>query len=255
MVRRYSEGAQLSILITGAASGIGAATARRLSRNMRVIVADIDVSKAKKVVSEIAEFGGNAHAVELDVTDGNAVVEVVEREAHIEPISSLFCNAGINIRKRLTELSLAEWQTVFSVHVKGAFLCAKAVIPLMAARRSGSVLIMSSDYAIMGMPAAPAYAAAKTALYSLTKSLALEFASFGVRVNALGPGPIDTPLLRGGRSGAEWNLAEQRLIAGIPLGRLGLADEVAATAEFLLSERAAYITGQILHPNGGQTTW
>jgi NAD(P)-dependent dehydrogenase (short-subunit alcohol dehydrogenase family) len=245
----------VSILITGAGSGIGAATARRLARRERVIVCDIVGARAASVAAGICADGGDAVARELDVTNKSAILAVVAEEQAVQPISGLFCNAGINIRKRVEDVSGEEWRAMMNVHVKGAFLCAQAVLPGMCAAKRGAILNMSSDFAILGMPGAPAYAAAKTAVYSLTKTLALEFVAFGIRVNALGPGPIDTPLLRSGRTGEEWDVAERKLLAGIAMGRLGQPEEVAALADFLLSDRASYITGQIIHPNGGQMTW
>jgi NAD(P)-dependent dehydrogenase (short-subunit alcohol dehydrogenase family) len=125
----------------------------------------------------------------------------------------------------------------------------------MRARGRGAILMMSSDFAIIGMQGAAAYAAAKTAVYSLAKSLALAFAADGIRVNALGPGPIDTPLLRAGRSTDEWERLQQRFIETLPMHRLGRPEEIAAVADFLLSDRSSYITGQIIHPNGGQLSW
>jgi NAD(P)-dependent dehydrogenase (short-subunit alcohol dehydrogenase family) len=114
---------------------------------------------------------------------------------------------------------------------------------------------MSSDYAVKGMVRGAAYAAAKSAVFSLTKSLAMEFVSHGIRVNALGPGPIDTPLLRAGREGAEWERAAAARVEQVPMGRLGRPEEIAAVLDFLLSEKSSYITGQIIHPNGGQLSW
>ena len=116
-------------------------------------------------------------------------------------------------------------------------------------------MITSSNFAVVGMPRAANYKAAKTALYSLTKSLALEFAPYGIRVNAIGPGSIDTPLIRAGRTQAEWEEALRGFESRLPMKRLGQPEEVASIVDFLLSDRAAHTTGQLLQPNGGQVMW
>jgi NAD(P)-dependent dehydrogenase (short-subunit alcohol dehydrogenase family) len=135
------------------------------------------------------------------------------------------------------------------------FLCAQAVLPQMVARKSGAIVNTASDFSVMGVAGIAAYTAAKTAIYSLTKSLALEFAPHNIRVNAVGPGPIDTPLLRKRATKAEEEAALKQNVARIPMGRLGRPEEVASVVDFLLSERSSYITGQIIHPNGGALTW
>jgi NAD(P)-dependent dehydrogenase (short-subunit alcohol dehydrogenase family) len=170
-------------------------------------------------------------------------------------VDALFSNAGINRRAPIEAVTEEDWDAMMRTHVKGAFLCAQAVLPGMQARRRGAILIMSSDFAVIGMPGATAYATAKSALYSLTKSLALAFAADGIRVNALGPGPIDTPLLRSGRTGEQWDKQHRTFVERLPMHRLGQPEEIAAVADFLLSDRASYITGQIVHPNGGQLSW
>lgn len=140
-------------------------------------------------------------------------------------------------------------------HVKGTFLCCQAVLPAMCAAGKGAIVNMSSDFAVMGVPGGAAYTAAKSAIYSLTKSLALEFAPHGIRVNALGPGPIDTPILKSERTEEEWQAVRALHSERLPVGRLGRPEEVAAVLDFLISDRSSYITGQIIHPNGGQLSW
>src|SRR5690348_14029746 len=249
-------GTAKSLLITGAASGIGRAAAKRMAGRMRILAADRNRVGLDSLVEEIERGGHRATAFAVDVTESASVRAMAERIVRdIGPVDALLNNAGISRRKSVEETSAEDWDAVISTHVKGTFLCSRAVLPGMCERRAGAIVNMASDFAVMGVAGAAAYCAAKSAIYSLTKSLALEFAPFGIRVNALGPGPIDTPLLRSGRSEAEWAEAEARNRARVPLGRLGRPEEVAAVLDFLLSERSGYITGQIIHPNGGALSW
>ena len=249
--------ARTNLLITGGASGIGQATAKRMARaGAHVIVADRDADGAAKVANEITREGGSASMVAVDVTQRAAVKEMVGQAQRAGvTIDALFNNAGISRPNLLEQIPEDEWDLMLTTHVKSTFLCCQAVLPQMCDRRAGVIVNMSSDYAVKGMLRGAAYAAAKTAIFSLTKSLALEFAPYGIRVNALGPGPIDTPLLRAGRTGEEWTAAATERAKLVPMGRLGRPDEVAGVAEFLLSARASYITGQIIHPNGAQVSW
>lgn len=220
---------------------------------MKVIVADLDRDCADEVARAIAAEGGTAVALEVDVTQRSSVQEMIAHIGReIGPVHALFNNAGINYSGSACDIPEQVWDRMMDVHVKGTFLCCQAVLPQMCKRREGMIVNMSSDYAVVGMKGGAAYAAAKSAIFSLTKSLAQEFAPFAIRVNALGPGPIDTPLLRAGRTGDEWKAARGALL---PMGRIGQPDEVAAVLDFLLSESASYMTGQIVHPNGGQVMW
>jgi len=171
------------------------------------------------------------------------------------PIHAMFCNAGVSIKQPVHKTTEADWDLMIKTHVKGVFLCTKAVLPQMCERREGVIVTTGSDYSVRGKTEGAAYAAAKTAIYSLTKSLALEFAPFGVRCNSVGPGPIETPMLLAGRSEEEWAPVRTARAAQVPMGRLGQPEEVACVVDFLLSDRSSYITGQIIHPNGAQISW
>ena len=171
------------------------------------------------------------------------------------PVHKAFFAAGIYIRGMTGEIPEADWDRMIDIHVKGTFLCCRAVLPDMIDAGKGAIVNMSSDFAVMAVPGAAAYMASKSAIYSLTKSLALEFAPHNIRVNALGPGPIDTPILHSGRTEEEYRKALGMLADSLPMGRLGEPREVAAVLDFLLSDRSSYMTGQIVHPNGGQLMW
>ena len=245
-----------TVLITGAGSGIGAATARQLSRSWRVVLADRDGDRVETVAEALRAEGHAATAVAVDVTLAASVTEMMRQISRdIGLIHSLFSNAGIGLDRTVEETTPAQWRAVLDVHVKGAFLTTKAVLPQMMERRSGSIVMMGSDYSVKGMKAGAAYAAAKSAIYSLAKSVAMEFAAFNIRCNCVGPGPIETPLLRAGRDDQHWEEWKARRAAQVPMGRLGTPEDVAGVVEFLLGDDSAYITGQIIHPNGGQISW
>ncbi|MDE0176922.1 MAG: SDR family NAD(P)-dependent oxidoreductase [Defluviicoccus sp.] len=243
-----------NVLITGAASGIARAAAKRLAGRMTVYAADIDDAGLGETVDEIAASGGDAKAIPVDVSDRGSVETMVA--AVDGDIDAAFFAAGIHIRGTAETVSEEDWDRMIGVHVKGTFLCCQATLRRMRAQGTGGAIVtMSSDYAVMAVPGGAAYCAAKAAIHSLTKSIAQEFAPDGIRINALGPGPIDTPILKSGRTEEEYEQARKRLADNLPIGRLGRPEEVAAVVDFLLSERSSYITGQIVHPNGGQLTW
>jgi NAD(P)-dependent dehydrogenase (short-subunit alcohol dehydrogenase family) len=245
-----------TLLITGGASGIGEATARRMAGRMRVVIADLDGVRAESVAKEIGRAGGECLGVEVDVADAASVGRMAARlEKEAGAIHALFNNAGTSSNCGIETIDENAWNRTIRTHVKGTFLCAQIILKQMCARNAGTIVNMSSDYAVKGMRNGGAYAAAKTAIYSLTKSLAAEFASYGIRVNAVGPGPIETPLLRGGMTDEAWRTHKVARARLVPMGRLGQPSEVASVVDFLLSDRSSYVTGQIIHPNGGQISW
>lgn len=249
-------GKRETILITGAASGIGRASAMRMAKEMHVVVADRDADGAAETVSLIEANGGTAIAIQVDVSDKASVTAMkAQIEKDVGPVQKAFFAAGIFIRGVVGEIPEEDWDRMIDIHVKGTFLGCQAVLPDMVAAGKGAIVNMSSDFAVMAVPGAAAYMAAKSAIYSLTKSIALEFADKGIRANALGPGPIDTPILKTGRTEAEWRAVHKTHSENLPIGRLGQPEEVAAVLDFLLSDRSSYMTGQILHPNGGQLMW
>lgn len=245
----------MNILVTGAGSGIGKAAALRLARRAHVCAADINGDAARQTVDEIRATGASATPFQCDVTQGAAVKELVEKAEAIAPLDGLFNNAGISIRNPVEKISTAEWDLMLNTHARGMFLVSQNTLRNMVKRQQGMIVQTSSDFAVIGVPGMAAYCAAKTAIYSLTKALAVEFGPLGIRVNAIGPGPIDTPILKQNRSDEEYRQTVTINEARSPMGRLGKPEEVAVVVDFLLSERSSYINGQLLQPNGGSVIW
>lgn len=236
-------------LVTGAGRGIGAAIAQTLAQmGAAVGVADVDEPAAQEIARQIAHAGGRALALAMDVTDRASVHRGVESlHARWERIDILVNNAGICPLRPFEEIEEAEWDRVLATNLKGAFLCAQAVMPGMRERRFGRVInIASSSGKIGGLMVGAHYAASKGGLIALTFTLARLYAPYGITVNAIAPGPVESPLTR------QWPpqmLDELR--GSVPLGRLGRPADVAHAVAFLASDAAAFITGEVLDVNGG----
>ena len=236
-------------IVTGASRGIGAAIAALLSRNGYSVCVNYHRSpeRAREVVSAICRQGGQAFCLGADVSDSAQVDALVsEAESRYGKIDLLVNNAAIASQKLFTDISEEEWDRLFAVDVKGAFLCSRAVLPSMISRKSGCIVNISSIWGLCGASCEVHYSAAKAALIGMTKALAQEVGPSGIRVNCVAPGVIDTEMnvqLSGEDLAA---LAEET-----PLGRIGTPAEVARTIAFLASEEASFLTGQVVSPNGG----
>jgi NAD(P)-dependent dehydrogenase (short-subunit alcohol dehydrogenase family) len=237
-------------VVTGAASGIGAAIARTLAADgAKVLVADMDLAGAEDVADGIRASGGVAQALEVNVADA------VEVEAMVETAKSAYGglhlavnNAGIGGPAALTgEYPLDGWHKVIGTNLNGVFYGMRYELPAIVASGGGAIVNMASILGAVGFATASAYVSAKHAVVGLTKVAAIEYAKHGVRINSIGPGFIDTPLLS-----RHLDEAALTVIRGLhPVGRLGTSEEVAALTAFLLSEEASFITGSYHLVDGG----
>lgn len=233
-------------LVTGAGSGIGEAVVRQLAEaGAHVVIADINEGSAKAVATAI---GHNARAVQLDVSDPDAMRQRVDSiVAEFGGLHLAVNNAGVGGASLETaDYPLDEWHRVLGVNLHGVFYSMKYEIPAMLASGGGAIVNMASILSSNGWAGSAAYVAAKHALIGMTKSAALEYSARGLRINAVGPGFIETPLLDGMD-----RQAHDGLVALHPTGRLGTPDEVAALTCFLLSGKASFITGSYHLVDGG----
>ena len=236
------------VLVTGAGSGIGRAIAEKLAQNgERVVVNDVNPETADEVATGIKELGGEAAAAPGDVSDAESVQRILAatHEAYGSP-EILVNNAGFLQQKRFVDLTVEDFDRMIAVHLRGTFLCTRAVLPEMLSRGSGIIVNVASQLGQIGGIELCHYSSAKAGIIGLTKSLAREVSAQGVRVNAIAPGPINTELVLG--LSEEWRNAKA---AELPLGRFGEPWEVAETVAFLVSDGAALYVGQTLGPNSG----
>ena len=242
------------VLLSGGSQGIGKAIAHLFaSQGAQVFLGDVLIDSAQRTAQEIGKLGGTCTSLSLDVTDKIQWQDVVDRISNqAGSIDVLVNNAGTNIRKPLLDMSLSEWNQVLDVNVKGVFLGTKSVLPLMVRANKGSIINMSSVAGQLGHLGAAAYSTSKGAVRSLTKTTAIQYGQQGVRANSLHPGMVYTPMTAS-------TLADKAQLAQlektIPLGRVGLPEDVAQAALFLASDASSYMTGAEIVIDGGQTCY
>jgi 3-oxoacyl-[acyl-carrier protein] reductase len=235
-------------IVTGGARGIGKAISQSLAQDgAHLVISDVNLGEAKQTADALASAERRCLAVEANVTDGKAVAEMVDRAIReFGRIDILINNAGITRDGLLLRMKEEDWDLVLNVNLKGAFHCTKSVLPSMSKQRSGRIVNIASVVGVMGNAGQANYAASKAALIGFTKSVAREYASRGITVNAVAPGFIDTAMTQNLSAEVRAGLMKQ-----IPLGRLGTPQDIAHAVHFLVSEEAGYITGHVLHVNGG----
>lgn len=243
------------VLITGAASGIGAATARAAARDGALVaLADRNLDGARALAREIAQSGATAEALAVDVADRDSVAAmvagVVDRFGRLDAALN---NAGIGSNEtgstglKTGELDYESWRLMIDVNLTGVWLCMKHELATMTA--GASIVNMASIAGLVGMPMASHYAAAKHGVIGLTKSAAIDYGRAGIRVNAICPGYVETPLIA--HSSAD---KLEAIARKTPIGRLARAEEIADQAVWLMSDRSAYVTGAALAVDGGFTS-
>lgn len=245
-------------VVTGAAQGIGAGIAARLAADgARVLVTDVNADEAERTADTIRAGGGDAQATFVDVSDRDSIFSVPDtvRSVFGAPLDLMVCNAGVQTFQHALDVTVEEWDKVLDVNARGTMLTMQMCGKAMDAK--GAIVAVASIQGRLGSPFYPHYSASKAAVLSLVRSFALTLAPRGVRVNAVAPGVIDTPLwevadkeisrLRGIVPGS----ARKDRIAAVPLGRPGTPEDVAASVSFLASDDASYITGECIHVCGG----
>ena len=241
-------------IVTGAASGIGRATAELFAvHGARVVIADRDIEGAEETLERIKKKGEMGLALKVDVSDEAQIKMMVKQTIERFGQLDFACNnAGIEGEQAVTADCTAEnWRRVININLEGTWWCMKYQIPEILKGDGGAIVNVSSIAGLLGFKGIPAYVSSKHAINGLTKTAALEYADQGLRVNAVSPGAIQTPMID--RFVGEEGEGRQDLMAAHPLGRFGRPEEVAEAIVWLCSEKASYITGQVLAVDGGYT--
>ncbi len=235
-------------IVTGAAQGIGRAIAETLAQaGADIVVGDMDPGRSLETVNAVEKLGRRALNVKVNVAEANDTKAMVEQVLKAwGKVDILVNNAAITRDGLLLRMKEEDWNLVLQVNLNGTFNCTKAVLQTMTKQRYGRIVNIASIVGVMGNAGQANYAASKAAVIGFTKTVGREYASRNVTVNAVAPGFIDTAMTHGLSADVKETLQKQ-----IPLGRLGTAADIAAAVRFLVSEDAAYITGHVLHVNGG----
>lgn len=235
-------------IVTGAAQGIGRAIAETLAQHgADIAVADLDPGRSQETVETVSKLGRRALNVKVNVADWDDVKSMTDRVLKDwGKIDILVNNAGVTRDGLLVRMKEEDWNLVLQVNLNGTFHCTKAVLQSMSKQRSGRIVNIASIVGAIGNAGQANYAASKAAVIGFTKTVAREYASRMITVNAVAPGFIDTAMTHGLPAEVKETLQKQ-----IPLGRLGQPSDVAEAVRFLVSDEAGYITGHVLHVNGG----
>jgi NAD(P)-dependent dehydrogenase (short-subunit alcohol dehydrogenase family) len=238
--------------VTGASTGIGRSTALAFANaGAQVVLADVNVDAAGKTLYQIRENGGKAEFIKCDVSKDSEVKNAIAKTVSLfGRLDVAFNNAGVEGQQAFTpDCTEENWENVININLKGVWLCMKYQIPQMLKQGSGSIVNCSSIAGLIGFPGIPAYVASKHGVLGLTKTAALEYAKKNIRVNAVCPGVIETPMIERFIHG-EAQL-KQQLVAGEPVGRVGKPEEIADAVLWLSSSGASFTTGQCLAVDGG----
>ena len=234
--------------VTGGAQGIGRTISEELARaGAHIVLGDVNLEGAQATAEAINISGGSASAVKIDVSNATEVREVFDFIIKDKkPVDILVNNAGITRDGLMVRMKESDWDLVLDINLKGSFLCSQQAAKQMMKQKSGAIVNIASIVGVMGNFGQANYSASKAGVIGLTKTLAREVASRGIRVNAIAPGFIDTEMTR-----VLDEEVRQKLIEQIPLARLGLPEDVARCVNFLVSDKSSYITGQVINLNGG----